>query len=254
MILAILQARVSSTRLPGKVLKTIVGKPMVLHQLERLRRVRSFDKLVVATSTEESDLPLVELCRREKIECYAGSLDDVLDRFYQTAQKLNPDTIVRLTGDCPLTDPELIDEVIQFHMDGGYDHSSNSVEPTFPNGLDVSVFKYTCLEQAWNEATLPSDREHVDTFIWKQPGRFKIGHYKETEDRSHFRWTVDEPEDFELITRIYEALYPQNRNFTTDDILHLLDKNPDWIKINAQFERNEGYRKSLKNDKSEVLK
>lgn len=253
MILAILQARVSSTRLPGKVLKTIVGKPMILRQLERLRRVRSFDKLVVATSTEESDLPLVELCRREKIEYYTGSLNDVLDRFYQAAQKLNPETIVRLTGDCPLTDPELIDEVIQFHMDGGYDHSSNSGEPTFPNGLDVSVFKHTCLEQAWNEATLPSDREHVDTFIWRQPERFKIGHYKDTEDRSHLRWTVDEPEDFELITRIYGSLYPRNPNFTTEDILRLLDENPEWSKINSRFARNEGYLKSLKNDKSEIV-
>jgi spore coat polysaccharide biosynthesis protein SpsF len=252
MILAILQARVSSTRLPGKVLKTIIGKPMILHQLDRLRRVRSVDKLILATSTDDSDKPLINLCHREGIEWYAGSLDDVLDRFYQVASKFTPDTIVRLTGDCPLTDSELIDQVIQFHIDGGYDHTSNSVEPTFPNGLDVSVFEHHCLEQAWREATLASDREHVDTFIWRQPDRFKVGHYKDTIDRSHLRWTVDEPEDFELISRIYGSLYPQNHNFTTDDILRLLDKNPEWSMINSRFTRNEGYKKSLEKDKCRV--
>ena len=248
MILAILQARVSSSRLPGKVLKPILGKPMLQHQLERLQRARKFDKLVVATSDQPDDQDLVALCRNAGVGCFRGSLNDVLDRFYQTAKPLVPQHVVRLTGDCPLTDPELVDRVIQFHLDGVYDYTSNTIEPTYPDGLDATIMRFSSLETAWREATLPSDREHVAPFIWKQPDRFKIGSVKGSDDLSHLRWTVDEPEDFELVTQVYEALYAENPRFGTDDILKLLAEKPYLAKLNSAFTRNEGYLKSLEKD------
>ncbi|MBI5683049.1 MAG: aminotransferase class III-fold pyridoxal phosphate-dependent enzyme [Deltaproteobacteria bacterium] len=248
-ILAILQARVSSTRLPGKVLKNIINKPMLLRQIERVRRAKLIDKIIVATSLDLTDNPIEMLCKENDIAYYRGSLDDVLDRFLNAAKPYNPDHIVRLTGDCPLADPVLIDEVISYHLNGGYDYSSNTLEPTFPDGLDTEVFRYKCLEQAWKESVLPSQREHVTPFIYQQPNRFKIGNFKNTVDLSGLRWTVDEQEDFNLINKIYEGLYPYKPNFSTADILNLLQQKPEWLTINKQFERNEGFIKSLQEDR-----
>lgn len=250
MILAILQARVSSSRLPGKVLKPLLGVPMLLRQIERLQKSHKINKLLVATSTEPSDDLIVKLCEEHGIACFRGSLNDVLDRFYQAAHEVNPEHIVRLTADCPLTDPALIDDVIDFCLDGDYDYVSNSVEATFPDGLDVEVFRFYCLELAWREAILPSQREHVTPFIHQQPLQFNIGLYKSPIDLSHLRWTVDEPKDFELATKIYEALYPTNPSFSTQDILKLLDEHPELAYLNTSHERNEGLKKSLLADES----
>src|SRR5476649_1017963 len=151
---AILQARVSSSRLPGKVLKPILGRAMLLHQLDRVRRAGSLDDLVVATSTESGDDAIETMCAAEGIRCFRGSLNDVLDRFYQAALPFNPDYIVRLTGDCPLADPELIDRVVNFLITGGFDIAGAA--PTFPDGLDVEAMRFSILETAWREATLPS--------------------------------------------------------------------------------------------------
>jgi spore coat polysaccharide biosynthesis protein SpsF len=252
LILAILQARMSSTRLPGKVLKPILGRPMLWRQLERVLRVRSIDKLVVATSDRPEDRDVGDLCEAFDVDCFFGNLDDVLDRFYQAARRYYPEHVVRLTGDCPLSDPDLIEQIIQYHLEGDYDYTSNTIEPTFPDGLCAEVMRYSVLKAAWREATLPSEREHVTPFIIKRPERFKLGNFKGVPDLSHLRWTVDEPEDFELVTRIYEALYPQNPQFTTQDILAFLDKNPHLLEINSRFERNEGYQKSLERDKMGV--
>jgi spore coat polysaccharide biosynthesis protein SpsF len=161
---------------------------------------------------------------------------------------------VRLTGDCPLTDPRLIDELIKFHVQGNYDYTSNSIEPTYPDGLDVEVLRFSCLEQAWSEATLSSQREHVTPFIHDQPDRFRIGHFKGQVDLSEHRWTVDEPEDFELVTKIYEALYPGKLDFTTQDILEFLEKNPGLRSLNNHLVRNAGYKKSLAEDRVFVQK
>ncbi|MFZ5632098.1 MAG: cytidylyltransferase domain-containing protein [Bacillota bacterium] len=248
MIIGILQARVSSTRLPGKVLKHIMGVPMIIRQVERVLRAKKIDRLLVATSVDESDDPVEQLCREHGVQCFRGSLDDVLDRFYQAARPLGPDHIVRLTGDCPLIDPHLIDRVIAFHLQGGFDYTSNTVEPTFPDGLDVEVFRFSCLERAWEEAKLSSQREHVTLFIYSHPELFRIGSFKNGADLSSLRWTVDEPVDFELVTRIYEELYPANPEFTTGDVLALLEKNR-WLKdINAGIQRNAGLQKSLLDD------
>lgn len=246
-VLAILQARVSSSRLPGKVLKPILGRPMLLHQLDRVSRARSIDALVVATSTEPSDDPLEALCEVEGVRCVRGSLNDVLDRFYQAALPVHPRTIVRLTGDCPLADPDVIDRVVECMDTGGFDIAGASPE-SFPDGLDVEAMRFAILEQAWKEAVLPSDREHVSLFIVRQPERFRVGRYENTIDLSHLRWTVDEPEDFELIRRIYEALYAANPAFTTKDILGLLDAQPQLLELNRRFRRNEGLERSLAKD------
>ena len=249
MILAILQARVSSSRLPGKVLKPLLGVPMMLRQIERVRRARRIDRLIVATSVERADDAIETLCTTNGIDCVRGSLNDVLDRFYAAAQPASPDYVVRLTADCPLADPGLIDEVIEFCLHGGFDYASNAFEPTFPDGLDVEVFRFTCLEQAWKEARLPSQREHVTPFINQQPQRFRIGSFRNPVDHSHLRWTVDEPADFELVTRIYEALYPVNPAFSRHDVLELLNRQPELLRLNDRHVRNAGYQKSLDADR-----
>jgi len=248
MILAILQARLSSTRLPKKILKPVLGKSMILRQIERLQRSKQIGKLVVATSNELSDDPLELLCRENNIQCFRGSLDNVLDRYYQAASMHNPDYVVRLTADCPLADPAVIDDVISFYMAGNYDYASNAVSPTFPDGLDIEVFKFSCLEQAWKEAQLSSEHEHVTPYIYNNPQKFKLGNFENTIDLSHLRWTVDEPEDFEFVTKVYESLYPINPEFSMNDILDLLSKQPDLMTINNMFARNEGYQKSLDED------
>lgn len=245
MILAILQARMSSTRLPGKVLKPILGKPMLVRQLERVRRAGRIDRLIVATSTDPSDDPIEALCRDEGVEYYRGKLDDVLDRFYQAAAPLRPNHVVRLTGDCPLADPVIIDQVCEFYLEGGFDYATNALQPTFPDGLDIEICRFECLEQAWREAVLPSHREHVTPFIHKNPQRFRIGHFRGDADLSNLRWTVDEPDDFSLVTNIYEALYPVDPGFDTAAILTLLAKFPEWKTANTKHQRNEGGKKSL---------
>lgn len=248
MILGILQARASSTRLPGKVLLPILGKPMLARQLERLRRVRQIDKLLVATSLDASDDRLAELCAEEGVECFRGDLDDVLSRFYHAALPYRPEYVVRLTGDCPLADPEVIDRMITFFLAGGYDYCSNCVEPSYPDGLDAEIFSFSSLERSWAEAVLPSHREHVTPFINQQPERFKLGCLKNDTDLSHLRWTVDEPADFQLVTEVYEALYPQEPAFGMKEILGLFEQRPQLLSLNGSFQRNEGFRESLEKD------
>jgi spore coat polysaccharide biosynthesis protein SpsF len=248
MNLAILQARYSSTRLPGKVLKPLLGVPMILRQLERIKRSARIDKVVVATSVDQSDDRIEQLCRDNGIHVFRGSLSDVLDRFHGAAKPFRTDAIVRLTADCPLADPQLIDRVIDFFLDGGYDYATNALQPTYPDGLDVEVFRASCLEEAWREATLPSEREHVTPFIHRRPERFRIGHLAGETDLSALRWTVDEELDYRLVSEIYAALYPQKPDFGTADVLRLLEERPQLKTMNTKFERNEGMKKSLQAD------
>lgn len=245
MICAVIQARHSSTRLPGKVLKPILGRPMLERQIERLRRARRIDRLTVATSDQTDDDVLARLCGALGVRCHRGSLEDVLDRVYAAALPDAPGHVVRLTADCPLADPDLIDQVVGFCVEGGYDYASNVLEPTFPDGLDIEVMRLESLAAAWREATLASEREHVTPFLYKHPERFSLGSYKSAQDLSSLRWTVDEPEDFELIERIYRELYPRNAAFTTSDILRLLDENPGLKTFNTRYRRNQGYLESL---------
>ncbi len=240
-ILAILQARMGSTRLPGKVLKPILGEPMLARQIERIRRAATIDRLVVATSTDRSDDPVAALCAQLGVDCFRGSLADVLDRFCKAAERYRPEQVVRLTGDCPLIDPGVIDAVVRFHLAGGYDYSSNTIHPTFPDGLDVEIFPL-CLPRPKPAARLrrPFSANTSRLSSTGSPQRYRLGDFRYSPDLSALRWTVDNPEDFELVCRIYAALYPSNPNFALDDILALFENNPDLAKINAGYWRNEG--------------
>jgi len=226
----------------------ILGKPMLGLQIERLRRAETLDKLVVATSAGVMDDGIEALCGDIGIDCFRGSLDDVLDRFYHCAQGYMPDHVVRLTGDCPLSDPGVIDRVVRLHLEGGYDYTSNVLPPSWPDGMDVEVMRFSCLAEAHTEARLPSQREHVTPFIHTQPERYRLGNLQNDPDLSAHRLTVDEPEDFEKIRRIYEALYPLNPAFPTDDILALLESDTTLSALNTHIERNEGARDTEKKD------
>ncbi len=252
MILAILQARVSSARLPGKVLKPILGKPMLQHQIERTLRSKKIDKLILATSEDPSDDELEKLCQKINLPCYRGALNDVLDRYYQAALLYNPKHIVRLTGDCPLIDPFIMDQVFEFYLAGGYDYATNSLDLTFPDGLDVEIFSFSSLKKAWINASLPSEREHVTQYICNHPEIFIVGDFKADQNLSSHRWTVDEIQDFKFVTRIYEALYPDKSDFDMNDILEFLSRHPEVLMINHGIERNEGLKKSLQEDKKVI--
>jgi spore coat polysaccharide biosynthesis protein SpsF (cytidylyltransferase family) len=247
-VLAILQARISSSRLPGKVLLPVLGEPMLFRQIERIRRAGRIDHLVVATSTDRSDDALVEACTARKIPCARGSLDDVLDRFVQCALPYQPDIVVRLTGDCPLADPRLIDAMLQAFAVGDYDYLSNASPPSFPDGLDVEVMRFSSLVVAYREAKLPSEREHVTPFFRAHPERFRLGNYTSEVDRSGLRWTVDEAQDMEFVRSVYELLYPAKPDFSTEDILELLESHPQLQSLNSNLERNAGFKKSLQDD------
>lgn len=243
-VTAILQARTTSTRLPNKVLLPILGKPMLAHQIARTLGSNAIDTLVVATSDETYDDPIEALCKQLNVTCFRGSLHDVLDRFYQAAQAYPAEHIVRMTADCPVIDPQVIDDVIKLHKSSGADYSSNVLPPTFPDGLDVEVMSFAALKEAWQNAMLASQREHVTPYI-NQHSDFKKSNLEGSEDLSAHRWTVDEPADFALIEFIYESLYPQNHRFGYQDILTLLEQNPDKRNINASIKRNAGYAQPL---------
>jgi spore coat polysaccharide biosynthesis protein SpsF len=249
-ILGVLQARFSSSRLPGKVLSPLAGQPMLLRQIQRVRRANLLHEIVVATSTLAEDDPIADLCDANRIACFRGSLSNVLDRVTQTARAHSADWVVRLTGDCPLIDPDVIDAVIAQAVGNPCDYASNAICPTFPDGLDVEVLTMEALETAWREATLLSEREHVTPFIHKQPSRFRILHYKHDKDLSTMRWTVDEPEDMEFVRAIFDRLHTQNPDFGMSDVLDLLAREPHLSLLNGRFSRNEGYAKSLELDKN----
>lgn len=248
-VVAILQARCNSSRLPNKVLKPILDKPMIQWQIERLNQSKYIDKLIVATSDESSDLPLVQLCNDHNTPVYRGSLNNVLERFYQVAIQTEPRIIVRLTGDCPLIDPTIVDEVIDFMKSGNFDYVSNSMEPSFPDGLDVEVFSFDTLKHIYTNAKLPSEKEHVTLYVANNRDEFNIGVYKNPTDLSHHRWTVDELDDFKLVSAIFEGLADFNGDFRMADVLSFLEKEQSLKTLNSGIQRNEGLLKSLDKDK-----
>lgn len=235
----IVQARMGSTRLPGKVLKPILGRPMFSYQLERLRAAQRVERIVVATTTEPADAAIVDFCSAEQVPCVRGSETDVLSRYALAAAEWNARTVVRVTADCPLIDPELIDEAIrQFaEANGAYHYVSNMLQPTWPYGMAVEVFPREVLEEADREATQPAEREHVTPFIYWRPQRYRLKSLTRQPDLSQHRWTVDTPEDFELIGRILQALYPDNPRFTLQDVLTLLERHPSWSDINRHVQQ-----------------
>jgi len=231
-VLAILQARTTSTRLPGKVLKKILGKPMLELQLERMRRAECYDELIVATSNQPSDDEIAHLCSSLHIGCFRGNLEDVLDRYQRATMQYEARHIVRMTADCPAVEPWLMDATIASHLKTGNDYTCASSESGWPDGLDVEVMRRETLEMAYREAKAPQDREHVTPFIKRHPEKFRLGYLAAPGDYSNQRWTVDTPEDFSFITRIYEALYPDNPQFGMQDILQLLRQRPNLTGTN----------------------
>jgi spore coat polysaccharide biosynthesis protein SpsF len=236
---AIIQARMTSTRLPGKVLAEVAGKPMLYLVVSRAQHTRTLDLTVVATSDRPTDDVLAKFCSEAKISCFRGSEDDVLDRYYQAAKQFKADVIVRLTADCPLLDPVVIDRVVHVFESGSYDYVSNTIRPTYPDGLDTEVFLYRALERAWRGARLKSEREHVTPYIWRQPTLFRLFNVEHAEDLSSLRWTVDEPQDLEFVRAVYS--YFGSSSFGMIEILDLLRERPELSRINAGIKRNEGY-------------
>ncbi len=237
MVVLIVQARMGSTRLPGKVLKPIAGRPMLSYLLERLRRCRLVERMVVATSILPVDDPIVDLCEQDSCMVVRGPEVDVLTRFAMAARTAGAGTVVRVTADCPLLEPALVDHAIDSFTTGACDYLSNMQPPTWPYGMAVEVMTRRALEEAAAEARDQAEREHVTPFLYWRPERYRIHSITRQPDLSMHRWTVDTPEDFELVSRILGALYNDHPNFEMDDVLELLTRHPDWIEINRHVEQ-----------------
>jgi spore coat polysaccharide biosynthesis protein SpsF len=244
---AIIQARMASTRLPGKIMADLAGQPLLERVVHRARQARSLDLVTVATTDRPADDAVARFCKEANISCFRGNENDVLDRYYQAAKCFEADIVVRLTADCPLLDPIVVDKVVSAFRLGDYDYTSNTIKPTYPDGLDTEVFRREALERAWHEANLTSEREHVTSYIWKHPDLFRLSNVEHSEDLSALRWTVDEPQDLEFVRRIYAHLDLKS-HFGMKEVLALVREHPELTKINTEFERNEGYQKSLRED------
>ncbi len=250
--LAMIQARCGSTRLPNKVLKDICGKPQLQWVIERMQRSRKIDEVMVITSIDKSNLPILRLCADIGVRVGIGSEEDVLDRYYQTARLLRPEYVIRITGDCPCIDWGIIDDAIG-QMQTDTDYCGNPTSATFADGLDFEIIKFAALEKSWEEAVHSFEREHVTQYIIRHQDLFNYMDYlSPIGDFGDQRWTVDEPEDFELINKIYEHfIYEQGiTDFCYRDILEYLNENPDIKAINQKYARNEGLQKSINEDKT----
>ena len=235
-----------STRLPGKILKEIKGRALLSYVINRVRRSKKIDKIVIATTTLPEDDATADFCKKEKIDCYRGSVDDVLDRYHKAAKKYPEyDTIVRITGDCPLIDPEVIDEVSGLYEKDNFDYASNILKETYPDGMDTEVFSRGALEKSWQGAKLKSEREHVTLYIRNNPD-FKKGNLESKTDYSKFRFTVDNPEDFEVMRFIIENT---SVDFGYEGYVKFTLNHPEIMNKNMHIKRNEGLVKSLKDDK-----
>jgi spore coat polysaccharide biosynthesis protein SpsF len=231
------QARMGSERLPGKVLKEVLHKPLLAYQIERLQRAREASAIVILTTTAPKDDPIVQLCATEQIDCFRGPENDVLSRYYLAAKKRKPEAIVRVTADCPLIDPEIVDLVIATYREAlpQWDYVSNSLIRSFPRGLDVEIFSFAALEEVHRLANKESEREHVTPYIYHHPERYRLKNVAAHCDLSSHRWTVDTVEDFELINLLLAELYPTNPNFVMRDVLELCKKHPEWSLINRHI-------------------
>lgn len=248
-VIAITQARVGSTRLPAKVLKEVGGKTLLELHLQRVSQSQLIEKLIVATTTEPDAHRIAEIAARVNASVYHGSIDDVLDRYYQAAKKYNPDYVVRITSDCPLLDAKLIDKIIRFAQDQQVDYVSNTLEATFPDGQDIEVFRFAALEKAWKEANLKSEREHVTSYIWKNStwfGQtlFTSDCFRNPINFSDVRMTVDAPNDLETVIALIEAIginaeWEVYANYYQSNVISM---------CNSNISRNEGYYKSLSGD------
>ena len=248
----IIQARMGSRRLSGKVLMNITNQETILqHVIKQLRFCKTVDKIIVATTLNQEDDKIVEVSKKLDIESFRGDEKNVLDRYYQCAKKFSINTIVRITADCPLIDPIILDNVLEIFLSGHYDYVSNTITRTFPDGTDVEVFSFSALEKSWQDAKLPSEKEHVTPFMKNNPALFNLKNVKNNHDLSDLRWTVDEKDDLILIKKIIQKI--PKKPILMDDILRLFSDEPELIEINKHIIPNEGMIKSLNDDK-EFLK
>ncbi|MDD5450221.1 MAG: glycosyltransferase family protein [Candidatus Omnitrophica bacterium] len=243
MILGVIKARLGSTRLPGKALKEVCGKPLLRHIYERIAFSRLIDKTVIATADTEANKPIVEFAERYGIDYYAGSESDLIDRIYNAAKKFKGDIIVKIGADCPFADPAVIDDVIQFYLGhkDKYDYVCNTLPPTYPDGLDTEVLPFSTIERAWREIKDPFWREWISSYIVEHPGQYKTGNLANEQDLSGLRWTLDYEEDYVFVCRVFEKLYPKKKFFLMDDILRLLRQEPSIAEINKKYARNVAY-------------
>jgi len=238
-VVAIVQARMGSTRLPGKVMMDICGKSVLLHIIDRLKACELLDDIVIATTVSNRDDVIFDAVSNydEIIGLFRGSEENVLERYYLAAKKFNADIVVRVTSDDPLIDPSVIDGVIREFLSNNCDYVSNSLNKTFPLGLDAEVFSFKALETAWNEAKKDYEREHVTPYIIENPDKFKLLNVANDIDLSNLRWTLDTKDDFEFIDAIYERIHSKKQLFFMDDVLELLGREPELININRHIEQ-----------------
>lgn len=244
-VVAIIQARLASTRFPGKILEEVAERPMLEMLISRVKLSQKIDKIVVATTSESTDDRLCRWLNQENIDYFRGSEEDVLDRFWQCAKSYNADIVVRLTADDPLKDPKIIDEAVDLFLNNpDVDYVSNTIRPSYPEGLDVEVFSLFSLALANEKAKLKSEREHVTPYIWKTTETFKLLNFEMSRDLSAWRWTVDKPVDLEFIKTLLKMA--RNNIFASYlDLIAIIDKNPALMDINIGILRNEGYLKSI---------
>lgn len=242
-IVAIIQARMGSTRLPGKVMMKISGKTVLEHVITRVKQSKFINEIIIATTVKSDDDAIVEESKRLGVNYYRGSEDDVLSRYYYAAEEYNADVVIRITSDCPLIDPEILDQMIckfkNLYNDNKVDYLSNTIERTFPRGLDAEIFSFKILEEAFHNAEKTYEKEHVTPYIYENPDIFKLVGYKNNIDYSDHRWTLDTPEDFEFIKKIYGSLYNNNNNklIRFDYIINYLKLYPEYLQINSNIDQ-----------------
>jgi spore coat polysaccharide biosynthesis protein SpsF len=226
-----------STRLPGKILMPVLGKPLLQWELERVSRCKEVDGVVLATTTLAADDPVAELAKTLGVFTFRGSSENVLERYYQAAVKHQADLIVRITGDCPLIDPAVIDRVIQAFKAGNFDYVSNTAKRTYPRGMDVEVFSFKVLLEAYREAKRSYEIEHVTPFIYQRPERYRLANVTLDPPHGDLRWTVDTIEDFTLIEKILQQIGKKAPQFILEDLLNLMNTHPEWKQINAHIQQ-----------------
>ncbi len=237
-VVAIVAARLGSSRLQGKVLRPIVGVPMLELQMTRLARCRTLNKIVVGTTDNPNDQALVDFARSKGYAWGIGSEEDVLGRYHKIASEYKADVFVRMTGDCPLIDPEVTDGVVRMHIDNKNDETSNVIRRTFPRGMDTEVLSRACLDRINAEAADKIYREHVTNYIYDHPEKFRLGNYETSNDRSDLRLCVDTEEDYKVVAGVFEGIYAKNPEFKLKDVIAYLDAHPELAKLNSHIQQS----------------
>lgn len=260
-ITAIIQARLSSTRLLGKVLLKILNKPMLQYVIDQVNSSKLITEIIIATTNNVEDKKIIDFCKKHHLKYFRGSKKDVLDRYYQCAKKFECDPIVRITSDCPLIDPEIIDKVIEKFLKNSYDYVANNLENkngkwvnstcNFPQGMTVEISSFEVLRKAWKQAKKPSEREHVYPYVQFNPNKFKAGFVMNKKNLSYIRCTVDHPEDLQFVKEVIKKIPKRKKFVTTKDIVNVLNKEDHLLKINNKIPYDEGYKISLLEDKKQ---